>query len=63
MKKIQMGENTNLALTPFTGTQKGPYTIVIPNLNPEILKILAHRLLDFLLFDKQDGTIVADVQI
>lgn len=56
-------ENTNLAFTPFPGTQKGPYGIVISDLNLEILKILAHRQLDFLLLNEQDGTIEADVQV
>ena len=59
----EMGESTDFAIAPFAGAQEGPNPVVIPDLNSEIQKVLAHRLLDLLLINEQDSTIQPNVQV
>ena len=35
--------STDFAITPFASAQERPNPVVIPDLNPEILEVLAHR--------------------
>jgi hypothetical protein len=55
--------STDFTLAPFASAQKGPNAVVISELDPEILEILAHRMFNLLLFNEQNGAIQTDIQV
>jgi hypothetical protein len=55
--------STDFALPPFTSAQKGPNAVVVPDLDPEVLEILAHRELNLLLLNEQNGAIQTNVHV
>jgi len=55
--------STDFAIAPFASAQEGPNPVVIPDLNPEILEVFAHRQLNLFLLNEQDCTIKPNVQV
>ena len=55
--------NPILASAPFASAQKRPNIDVIPELDPEIPEILAHRRVKLLLVNEQNGAIQTDIQV
>jgi hypothetical protein len=56
-------DGTDFTLPPFASAQKRPNAVVVPDLDLEVLEILAHRRLNLLLLDKQNGAIQANVHV
>jgi hypothetical protein len=54
---------TDFTLPPFTSAQKGPNAVIVPDFDPEVLEILAHRRLDLLLLNEQNGAIQTNVHV
>jgi hypothetical protein len=56
-------DGTDFTLPPFASAQKRPNGVVVPDLDPEVLEILAHGKLNLLLLDEQNGAIQANVHV